>query len=187
MSIRSRLGEAVSILLWNLSLYLLHSAVALVAPRPDAGSHRWLWQRYLRGWGGIEAAENEMPAADLHASTGSPHIIKPRGRLQWLHLCPGPHRLHQGPTRWFISAVSLTGFFPPRERWGGWWDLRMYMRWNSFWEEHMLPLTERTLLSFSFFCRAPVSVLSSTRFPATHSSTVPGVRISDGCSCAQCL
>ena len=154
-------------------------AVALVAPQPDTGSHRWLWQRYLRGWGGIEAAENEMPAADLHASTGSLHIIKPRGRSQWLHLCPSPHRLHQGPTRWFISAVSPTGFSHP-ERDGGADEI-----YACIWDE--IHFGKSTCFLWQKEPFAPVSVVSSTRFPATHTSTTPGVRISDGCSCAQCL
>lgn len=60
--------------------------------------------------------KSETPAADLHASTGSLHIIKARGCFQWLRLLPSPHRLHRAPTRWFISAVVLN-VFPRLERW----------------------------------------------------------------------
>lgn len=63
-----------------------------------------------------EFEKNETLAADLRASTGSLHIIKARGCFQWLRLCPSPHRLHQAPTRWFISAVVLN-VFSRLERW----------------------------------------------------------------------
>lgn len=100
----------------------------------------WTWQRftkvtlrqrYLKTQEGTKASENEMPAADLHASTGSVHIIKARGRSQWFHLCPSPHRMHQGPTHWFVSAVILNSF-SHQLRDGGRWDLHMYMRLTSF-------------------------------------------------------
>lgn len=58
-----------------------------------------------------------MPAADLHASTGSVHIIKARGRSQWLHLCPSPHRLHRAPHA-DLSQLSFRTAFPAKREMG---------------------------------------------------------------------
>lgn len=91
----------------------------------------------------LKLQKDETPAADLHASTGSLHIIKARGCFQWLRLCPSPHRLHQAPTRWFISAVVLN-VFPRPER----WELMRFThvcREIHFWgKEHAIRLREKS-------------------------------------------
>lgn len=90
--------------------------------------------------------------------------LKPEAASQWLHLCPSPHRLHRGPTRWFISAVFANGF-SRQERDGGWRDLRMYMRWNSFWEKHTDFLWQKRTLSCSRLHSLHRCVSHHTRLP----------------------
>lgn len=69
-----------------------------------------------------------MPVADLHAFIVSLHyIIKARGCLQKLHLCPSPHRLHQAPHA-DLSQLSFWTSFLPRERW-------KLMRFTHLWDE----------------------------------------------------
>lgn len=82
-----------------------------------------------------------MPAADLHASTGSLHIIKARGRLQWLHLCPSPHRLHRAPHA-DLFQLSLQTAFPAKREMGT--DEIYACIWDEIhFGKSKLPLTEK--------------------------------------------
>lgn len=118
----------------------------LVTPSNSGGvRRRYLWQGRLRRQGGFrDPGKNAMPAADLHASTGSLHIIKARGCLQWLHLRPSPHRRHRGgPTHWFIFSCLCECLLPlPRERAGrergsegGWGRDGSETRFTHVWDE----------------------------------------------------
>lgn len=119
----------------------------LVTPSNSGGVRRYLWQGRLRRQGGFwDPGKNAMPAADLHASTGSLHIIKARGCMQWLHLRPSPHRRHRGAPHTDLSlAVFVSAFCLCRERGREgvrergrmrerWERDKIYacMRWNSF-------------------------------------------------------
>lgn len=115
-----------------------------------------------------------MPAADLHASTGSLHIIKARGCLQWLHLCPSPHRLDQAPHA-DLSQLSFWTFFPAKREMGA-NEIYACMRWSSFWEEHMQFLWQKRAPF------APISIIFTTMSPTTQchhfkSETVMNVHV----------
>lgn len=115
-----------------------------------------------------------MPPADLHASTCSLHIIKATGCVQWLHLCPSPHRLHRAPHA-DLSQLSFWASFPAKREMGV-DEIYAYMRWNSFWGEHMeLYWQKRDPF-------APISIIFTTMSPATQchhleSGSVMNVRV----------
>lgn len=74
--------------------------------------------------------KNAWPAADLHASTGSLHIIKARGCFQWLRLRPSPHRLHQAPHMLIYLRCRSECLSPPGEM--GADEIYACMSGNSF-------------------------------------------------------
>lgn len=100
-----------------------------------------------------------MPPADLHASTCSLHIIKARGCVQWLHLCPSPHRLHWARHA-DLSQLSFWASFPAKWEMGV-DEIYAYMRWNSFWEEHMQFYSQKrdpfALISIIFTTMSPTT------------------------------
>lgn len=141
----------------------LHSNVT-GGPPSNSDEDLWGWAKELR------LRKNETPVADLRASSGSLHIVKARGCFQWLHLHPSPHRLHQAPTCWFISAVVLN-VFPHPER-------RELIRFTHVCQE--IHFGGKKNMQFIWGKRAPLAPVSCLK---PHSATDPRRSVMDAHRC----
>lgn len=84
-----------------------------------------------------------MPAADLHASTGSLHIIKARGRFAVASSLSQPTQATSGPHTLIYLSCLCERLFPPRERWGLTRFTHVYEMKFILGKAHWLPLTEK--------------------------------------------
>lgn len=125
-------------------------------------------QRLVR----IEAAENEMPAADLHASTGSLHIIKAREAAcsDFISVLAHTGYIRALPTD--LSRLSLWTAFPAKREMS---TDEIYM---CMWDEiHFRTSTCSLWLKKELFFFSLVTILFPTIPSATRTAIITNPEI----------
>lgn len=115
---------------------------------------------------------------DLHFSAVPVYVIKGRGPCSNSTPVPPSSPARKAWLRSDLSALSLRPGFS--RQWGkqSWLDLRLEMRLDSPWHEHMAPVMVQTTPLFAPVPPSP---------PSSDSASVRPLGPTDGCSLALCL